>query len=150
MEKKCYVPAGEMFPPMQELLDKGYDAEFTVTGNSMWPLLSHSRDRVVLRKKMPKNGDIVLFCPVEGKYLLHRIHWLKNGRFTTSGDGNCFYDGSFPMSCLVGTVIMRHRKNKCYAAQGFPMRLWSFLWRLCFPVRPLLLKLLRAIAARRR
>lgn len=143
-----YIPAKEMFPPMQALLEKGYDADFTVTGNSMWPLLVHGRDRVVLRKTAPKNGDIVLFCPVEGKYLLHRINRLKQGRFRTAGDGNCFHDGSFPLSCVVGTVVAVYRKEKYYAAAEIPMRLWSICWRLCFPIRPALLKILRR--ARRR
>ena len=147
--EKNYLPAKEIFIPMQQLLEQGYDADFTVTGNSMWPLLSHGADRVVLRRQAPKNGDIVLFCPVEGKYLLHRIDRLKNGRFRTAGDGNCFHDGSFPVSCVVGTVVRIYRRGKCFQAQGVWMKLWSFLWRSSFFMRPLLLKLCAALARRR-
>ncbi len=149
-EKKCYVPARELFDQVSQLLEQGYEADITVTGNSMWPLLAHGRDRVVLRKQPPKNGDIVLFCPVKGKYLLHRINRLKNGRFRTAGDGNCFHDGSFPVSCIVGTAGAIVRKGKRKEANSFDLRLWSSLWRRLFPARKLLLRLLRALAAVRR
>lgn len=150
MPKKHYVPARELFDQVSQLLEQGYEADITVTGNSMWPLLAHGRDRVVLRKQPPKNGDIVLFCPVEGKYLLHRINRLKNGRFRTAGDGNCFHDGSFPVSCIVGTAVAIVRKGKRKEANSLGLRLWSSLWRRLFPARKLLLRLLRALAAVRR
>lgn len=148
--KKIKMPARELFENVSQLLAQGYDADFTVTGNSMWPLLVHSRDRVVLRRQTPKNGDIVLYCPVEGKYLLHRINRLENGNFRAAGDGNCFHDGSFPVSCVVGTVVTVVRKGKNISADSFCLRLWSAVWRFLFPLRKFLLWFLRKLASIRR
>ena len=145
--KTRLMPSGELFGNMEQLLQEGYEADFTVTGNSMWPILAHGADRVVLKKQAPAKGDIALFCPREGKYLLHRINRIKNGRFQAAGDANCFHDGSFPVENIVGVVVKICRRGKWYDTKGPVMRIWSFWWRLLFPVRPVLLWCLRKIAA---
>lgn len=146
-QKTRLISAHQLFGNMAQLLEEGYEAEFTVTGNSMWPLLAHGRDRVVIKKQPPQKGDVVLYCPVEGKYLLHRINRLKNGRFRAAGDANCFHDGSFPESCVMGTVIRLCRKGKWMETNSLRLRLWSFWWNLLYPFRPALLWLLWKIAA---
>lgn len=148
--KTRLIPAEQLFGNMLPLLEQGYEAEFTVTGNSMWPLLTHARDQVVIKKQPPRVGDVVLYCPKEGKYLLHRINRLKNGRFRAAGDANCFHDGSFPVSCVVGTVIRIRRKGKWMEASCLALRWWSFWWNLLFFMRPALLWLGRKIVAGKR
>ena len=145
--KTRLMPSQELFGNMRQLLQEGYEADFTVTGNSMWPILRHGADRVVLKQQTPEKGDIALFCPVEGKYLLHRINRMKNGRFRAAGDANCFHDGSFPVENIVGVVVKICRGGKWYDSKSFVLKMWSFWWRLLFPLRPILLWCLQRLAA---
>lgn len=147
------LPASEFFGAVEQMLSDGYDVEFTVTGNSMWPLLSNKRDSVIISscdKQAIKLGDTVLYCPIHEKYLLHRIVSVKNGKFSAAGDGNCFYDGTFSTDCIVGKVTTYIRKGKKYSADSFAMRMWSFCWRSLFPLRKMLLWFLRKISSLKR
>ncbi|MBQ4572281.1 MAG: S24/S26 family peptidase [Clostridia bacterium] len=140
------LPASDFFGAVENMLSDGYDVEFTVTGNSMWPVLRHGRDRVIISSygdKKIQPGDTVLYCPIREKYLLHRIMFVKNGNFRAAGDNNCFYDGNFSTDCIVGRVTTYIRKEKKYSADSFAMRTWSFCWRVLFPIRKTLLWLLR-------
>lgn len=150
--RKCenitYVPAEVLFDTMEQMLLEGYDAEFTVTGNSMWPFLSHNRDRVVLRHCAPgelKRGEIVLYCPTPGHFRLHRIDAVRKDRFRLVGDGNCSIDGYFEAACVIGRVVRFTRKNKCVDTDQFTYRFLSWLWMLLYPVRPWILRILRVL-----
>jgi signal peptidase I len=143
------LSATELFENIRQFLQNGYAASFTVTGNSMWPLLRHSRDYVILEsltEKPLKKGDIVLFMPVKGRYLLHRIDWVSEDRFRTTGDGNCFRDGTFNQDCVVGRVVTLVRKGKKISCANWLYRLASHLWMALFWARPVLLKTLRKLA----
>ena len=143
------LSATELFENIRQLLHEGYLATFTVTGNSMWPLLRHGRDYVILEsraEKPLKKGDIVLFMPVEGRYLLHRIDWVNKDRFRTTGDGNCFRDGTFNQDCVVGRVVTLVRKGKKISCTNGLYRLTSRIWMSLFWARPVLLKALRKLA----
>lgn len=154
MEKKniTLIPPDELFGEVEKLLKEGYYAEFTVTGNSMWPFLAHGRDSVTVcdGKNMPlKKGDIVLFCPEKGRYLLHRVTHVKDGLFCAAGDGNTFYDGYFPFDSVVGKVVSFCRKEKIWEVNSYSYKLLSRMWMIGFPVRRGLLYFLRLVARRR-
>ena len=73
----------------------------------MWPFLCHGRDQVVVEACRPdeiRKVDIVLLHTYLGNYLVHRVTGIKEDRFETTGDGNCFRDGYFPFSCLRARV----------------------------------------------
>ena len=135
-----------LFEEIRAMLAQGLDARFTVSGNSMWPILVHNRDSVVITPcTKPKRGDVVLFCPVEGQYLLHRIYRIKKDRIYTCGDGNCHRDGDFPVSSIMGKVVTLERKGKQIPCTRWWYRCYSTLWRWCYPFRRPLLKLLRTL-----
>ena len=143
------LPASELFENIRQFLHEGNLVSFTVTGNSMWPLLGHGRDQVILEScagKPLKKGDIVLFMPVKGRYLLHRIDWVKEGRFRTIGDGSCVRDGVFDEVCVVGRVVTLVRKGKEISCENWLYQLSSRVWLALFWARPVLLKVLRKIA----
>lgn len=149
-ENLTLLPPEELFAAIHRMLQDGYDAEFTVTGNSMWPLLTHGRDCVALRRvegHSLKKGDIVLLQTEHG-YLLHRIMGIKNGKIRTAGDYNCYRDDDAAVSCVLGRVVRFTRKGKCVSCSDPLYRLGSWAWRILFPVRPLLLRVL--FLARRR
>ena len=145
MENVTLLPPEELFAAVDQLLQEGYDAEFTVTGNSMWPLLTHGRDQVCLRAvgQTPlKKGDIVLLRARQG-YLLHRITRLKNGMVQTTGDGNCYRDEFVAEEKVLGRVTAFTRKGKQVSCSDPLYKLSSWVWRILYPVRPWLRWLLR-------
>jgi len=149
-EQHEYMETSQLFSLVEEQLGLGRKASFTVTGMSMWPFLCHGRDSVILRAPVSeeiKVGDIVLLkIPVYEKYLLHRVTKLRDGRVQTTGDNNCFRDGLFPISCIIGVVDSLERKGKAIPVTSRPYRVASSLWRVLYPIRPVLLKLLRLVS----
>lgn len=143
MNKTVLLPNEEIFESIRTMLEQGLQASFTVTGNSMWPTLVHRRDQVVLEKPTTplKKGDVVLFCPMPGQYLLHRIHKRRKGVFFTTGDGNCFRDGQYPNEAVIGRVVRIRRKGKDISCRSFCYRLCTRLWCLAYPLRPLIKKI---------
>ena len=146
MNKKdlTQLTSEDLFSAVQQLLQDGYDVEFTVTGNSMWPLLAHRRDSVTLGKaesQQLKKGDIVLLQTKSG-YLLHRITGLKKGLLQTTGDHNCYRDDYVQIQSVLGRVVSFQRKGKQVSCSDPLYRCSSWLWRVLYPVRPLLLRFL--------
>ena len=85
-EKKL-VSSDILFTAISEQLAQNRQAAFTVTGMSMWPLLCHGRDQVIVEKTDKKNvkiGDIILYRVSEERYILHRITCLKKDYFQTT------------------------------------------------------------------
>ena len=139
-----------LFEQMRAMLAQGLDVRFTVSGHSMWPTITHDRDAVVVSPcSRVRRGDVVLFCPMEGQYLLHRIYKVRQGRIYTCGDGNCFRDGDFSLETVMGRVVTICRKGKEISCDGGWYRLRSWAWLVLYPVRPLLLRCLRWVAGRR-
>lgn len=145
------ISANELFSAMEELLAQGRQAAFVVTGMSMWPLLCHGRDRVVVEQCDPTalcKGDIVLLQTPLGNYLLHRVTKIQGDLIQTTGDGNCFRDGFFPRSCVKAQVVQVVRRGKVIPCSAFRWRLVFALWMQLYPFRGTLLSLLRRISGK--
>ena len=143
MENVTLLPPNDLFTAVCQMLQEGYDAEFTVTGNSMWPFLAHGRDCVTLRKVEGfslKKGDIVLLQTQTG-YLLHRITRLRNGMLQTTGDYNCYRDEFVPVGNVLGRVVCFTRKERQISCSNLLYKLCSWFWGVLFPVRPFMLRL---------
>ena len=139
-----------LFAAVEEQLAAGRSASFTVTGMSMWPFLCHGRDRVIVTRCSPDDlavGDIILFCPVSGKYFLHRITALREDTFETTGDGNCCRDGWFSRDCVRAKVTGIVRKGKTISCRSPFWRFIFAIWRILFPCRGTLLRLGRAYSS---
>jgi len=144
------VPTRELFNTIEQMLLDGHDVKFTVVGNSMWPLLRNRKDQVVLRKvnaKELKKGDIVLYKPDDGRYILHRITKVRNGKLRTTGDNNCFHDGEFSDECVLGKAVSLIRNECQIDCTKIWVRLFGRVWSWLYPVRPLLLRVVRKLAA---
>lgn len=140
-QDKRWISSLALFTAIREQLAEGRQAAFTVTGMSMWPLLCHGRDQVIVAAVEPselKKGDIVLLQTPQGNYLLHRITRLLPDGFETTGDGNLFRDGVFPYRCLVARVTAVVRKGKTISCSHplfcFCGRIWMALFRLRQPL----------------
>ncbi len=142
------IHTSDLFEVLIPMLEEGQKAIFTVSGMSMWPLICHGRDQVIVTACDPAAlhvGDIILFQTQLGNYMLHRITALRKDAFETTGDGNCFRDGWFPRECVRAKVVSIRRKGKTIDCSD---RRWRFVfacWRVLFPVRKGLLRLLLRI-----
>lgn len=138
---KQLISSKELFPMIEELLAEGRQAAFTVTGMSMWPLLCHGRDQVVVEAYQPDKlcrGDIVLLQTYLGNYLLHRVTKKTDTGVVTTGDGNCFRDGEFRFSCIRAKVVSLVRDGKVIGCSGWKWKVMSQIWMALFPVRKLM------------
>ncbi|MGN0334692.1 MAG: S24/S26 family peptidase [Lachnospiraceae bacterium] len=142
-EKRLILPNEELFDAMEELLQENYQVAFTVTGNSMWPLLCHGRDSAVMEKCSPdtlRKGDIVLFHATKDQYLFHRITSLTPELFETTGDGNCFRDGYFRRDAVIARAVKVIRKENVFELTSFRWKALARIWMALYPVRGILIR----------
>lgn len=139
--EKQLISSKELFSAIEELLAEGRQAAFTVTGMSMWPLLCHGRDQVVVEACLPdllRRGDIILLQTHLENYLLHRITKKTATGVVTTGDGNCFRDGEFSFSCIRAKVVSLVRNGKTVKCSGWKWNVMSQIWMALFPIRKLM------------
>lgn len=143
-----YVSGRDLFPIIEEQLALGKRVCFPVSGTSMTPWIIHNRDHVELISAKGlglKKGDIILFQPCPGKYLLHRITKKVPGGYITTGDGNLYRDGFTSSASVIGKAVVIHRKGKSIHCNALGWRILSWLWMALFPVRKWLLACLTCI-----
>ena len=146
--KKRWISPEDLFCAVAEQLAENRRASFTVTGMSMWPFLRHGSDQVILSAVEPnaiRRGDIVLLRINQNRYLLHRVTKRTAEGIETTGDGNCFRDGFFPYSCVIGraeTLIRAGHRIDCGAWQW---KLAFRCWMRLFPVRKPMMALWKRI-----
>lgn len=137
-EEKRFISSDILFSIIKEQLDVNRQAIFGVTGMSMWPFLCHGRDQVIVEKcerNHLRKGDIVLFQTPLGNYMLHRITSLNEHGFETTGDGNCFRDGTFSYECIVAKVSRLVRPEKTIDCNDQKWKLIFRIWMFLFPIR---------------
>lgn len=145
-----YVSTREIFPIIEDMLHSGQCARFVVSGNSMWPLIIHNRDSVLIRsceRGQLKPGDIILFRKGKG-YMLHRIIARKQGGYITAGDGNLFTDGYVPERDVIARVVKIYRKDIVIDCNKWYWKPIVRLWICAFPVRKLFHKIIKKSAVR--
>ena len=120
----------EMIPTLKQKLEDGGEVTFTVTGNSMLPLLRHKRDTVTLTAaKAPlKKYDIPFYCRADGKYILHRIIKVKDGEYIARGDNCTFIETGITDKDIIGVVTAFTRKGKQKSVKSLGYRMYSCLW----------------------
>ena len=141
--KKLVLSGSEVFPVAADFLAQGQKVAFTVSGNSMWPLIRHNRDSVLLASldRPARVGDIVLLKvpPPHDRYILHRIHRIQGDRCVTLGDGAMKPDPPVPLTCIIGRVEKVFRGKLSIGCDSLPSRFLFWLWRAFLPLRrPLL------------
>jgi hypothetical protein len=141
------VKMKEMVPIIEDLVERGYKVNLTVTGDSMYPFLRNTIDSVLLSCKNSfniKKGSIVLYKRRNGQYILHRICKLNKGEFYAVGDSQTQIEGPLHMEQIVAVVTAVFKdgnfKIKEISCENSLWKFLSFLW-LCFlPFRPYIKK----------
>jgi signal peptidase I len=141
---KLIVSTHILFPEVIDMLANGNQVKFTVSGNSMRPLIVDNRDQVLLTGTEGKRlniGDIILYRTKYGKYILHRIYIVNKNGYRTIGDACLSEDGFVPSSDIIGKVVKIYRKGKEIDCNSLLWRSIFLTWLKLLPVRKYLLNL---------
>ena len=104
-----------MIPLLRETVERGGQAEMTVTGRSMLPLLKDRISSVRLsRPDALKKGDIVLFLRQDGHYVLHRIVATHGGLYDILGDNQREADRDVPEADILAKVVAYNRSGRAW------------------------------------
>jgi len=140
---KVTLPNVDMFPLVEQFIAEGINVCFTVTGNSMWPLIRHKTDSVLLSPldRPIRLGDIVLakYSGAPAGYILHRVTSLLNDACVTAGDNCIAMDRAIPMNNIIGYVSKVFRGPRIVDCKVFYWRLLFYIWRVLFPFRKTML-----------
>ena len=118
-------------------------------GDSMRPLIRRGRDPVTIvpLSRALKRGDVVLFENPPGRYVVHRVRRLKDGRVQTLGD-NCWNpDPWMDEKQVLGQALQAERNGRRIPLDNRAARAFGRLWMACHPLR-LQYRKLRSLAAR--
>ncbi len=135
----------EILPVIEFLFELKSDVKLTVTGNSMYPFLRHTRDSVLLSDAKVlriSEGDIVLFKRDTGPCVLHRVcRYEDEDNIYFVGDAQTSIEGPIAKSELIALVTSVYRNGKEISCRSFWWRTLSFLWLLILPIRPFFIAL---------
>ena len=144
--KKIVLPCSEVFPLAGQLMEMGMRICFTVSGSSMWPLIRHNTDSVLLAlpDRPVKVGDIVLtrFSGEPERYILHRVFRVTESSCITAGDNCIACDGPVPWSHVIGRVEKVYHGKCTIKCDALGWRFLFTVWRALFPFRRFLLRCL--------
>lgn len=133
-----------MFPVIEEIMNKGVRVRITVTGMSMYPFLRENKDSVELSEidfARIRIGDILLIQMESGQYILHRVIRKKRRSFYLNGDAQKTIEGPLKPEQIIAKAEAVWRENRYIACSDIRWRILSFLWRMLFPVRYLIIQI---------
>ena len=103
----------------------------------MRPLIRRGRDRVTIvpLTRPLRRGDVVLFEFPPGRYVVHRVYRLKDGRVQTLGDHCWNPDPWLPDAAVLGQAVQAERGRLRLALDSAPARAWGRCWMTALPLR---------------
>lgn len=132
----------DMMPLINTAIESGGEFRLITAGVSMKPLLRDRKDTVVLVKanKPLKKYDIPLYKRKEGKYVLHRIVKIKDGKYVMCGDHQYVYEYGITDDDICAVVSAIIRNDKFISCKSFKYKLYVFLHMHLRPIRLFFLK----------
>ena len=109
-----HVSLAQMLPLIQEKLNNGGEVKFTVTGNSMMPILRHQKDQVILKKHKGRlqRYDLPLYQRNNGEFVLHRVIHVYNNSYSMCGDNQTILEHGIKDEMIIGIVTEIIRDGK--------------------------------------
>ncbi len=142
----------EMMPVIEEKLSEGGEVTFTVTGNSMLPMLHNRQDTVTLvTPTFPlKKYDLPFYRRAGGLYTLHRIVKIKKGNYIIRGDNCNFTEYGIEDKDIIGVVKQFTRNGKQHSVVEKSYKIYCALWcnDACYFLRKKVLLNLRRVASK--
>ena len=120
-------------PEWHQLAERGAapPVRIQLNGGSMAPLIRMNRDYVTIVQlgEIPTIGDIVLFYePCTGRYIVHRIWDIQNGRILTWGDNCPGPDGWQPREVVWGKIAQIERGERIIIPEPEKGIKWARFW----------------------
>ena len=95
----------DIFPYIEASIKDGGQFVLYPRGKSMNPTIYEGKDCVVLKEiKEPRQFDIVLYRRKDGKFVMHRIMKIKNGKYTMCGDNQYEFEKGLERDQLLAVV----------------------------------------------
>ena len=132
------------------MLNIGKSVKFTVVGNSMYPIFVSNRDKVTMKKaEKIKKRDIILYRRADGSYVLHRVIGKDKLGFKLCGDNQIAVEYPVKRENVIATMISFERKGREYSTKCLWYKIYSFLWCLAVPLRPLKFKIIKKLMGKK-
>lgn len=121
------VPMEELIKVIRLQLETAGQANLTVTGCSMLPMLRQHRDSVILVpvEGQLRPGDIALFQRENGRYVLHRVITVSKSGYLFCGDNQAELE-EVSQQQLIAQVAGYVRKGKKRRMNGVGYRLYRW------------------------
>lgn len=129
-----------------EAMGDGSILPLVITGWSMSPTFVDGETIVYLLTGIPetiKKGDVVFFQRENGQQVLHRVRKVKGNELTINGDEQTWIE-SIRKEQVLAKVIKYQRKgssDKMISVTDTKYRLYSNLWSIVMPIRPLIFRI---------
>ncbi len=138
-----FFSINDLMPLIKETIADGRSIRFSVTGNSMFPLLVNRRDCVTVSPPDNiKKYDIVLHRRSDGTYIMHRVIGIRGNLLTIAGDNENEKERNVPIDAVVAKVTSFRRKEREYNMQELHYKLYCRFWLAVFPLRLVILDVL--------
>lgn len=126
-----------MIALISETLSLGSPFVLSVTGNSMYPILHHNKDKVELvntQIRPVKKGEIVLFKRDNGMCILHRIvKIIDQHSYVVRGDAQCWQE-IVKRDNVIAVVSRVYVNSRWISCDSFLYKLKCFLWSVVKPL----------------
>ncbi len=120
----------DIFPLIDEQLNNGGSASFTVHGRSMQPFLKDRKDSVRLTRLCgaPKKYDIIFYRRDDGAFILHRIIGVRRNGFICRGDNQTENEFPVNLDSIIGIVTEYNRGKGWRRMDCFAQKAFALLW----------------------
>ena len=119
-------------------------------GNSMLPLIRPDIDTVVIKKRIPKKYDVVLYKRSNGKYILHRVLKISNKGYDICGDNQWKIEFGIIDKQILGVMDGFYRGNKYIDISSFWYKLYIRFWCGSLYFRKIIIYILRVFNSLRK
>lgn len=123
----------------EDILNEQGTLVYTNVGTSMMPLLRERRDLMIIRRYSHRLSrlDVPLFKrPDTGKYILHRVIWVKKDGYIVCGDNQWLPEHILESQVLgVLTAVNRDGGKMIDLSSNLKYKIYSHLWCDLYPIR---------------
>lgn len=138
----------EKMVDIEKLLSEGNNVKIKPQGWSMYPLIVYGRDKVIIEPpvaKRYKRGEVVLYRRETGILVLHRIYKTDSEGYYMVGDNQTEIEGPIKHAQIKGQMAAVVRKERVIPVSSPCYKIYSNLWLILRPVRPLISKIVHKI-----